>query len=357
MNGQRNATLVILALLVLVPLAAAAGTITGLTANPSPATKNSPVTITVQGTGACKALQLSFGDGTGTALEAESFPKTIQHTYAQTGTFSIQAQGLTKCDGVASVRLTVGQRSPTTGSLAELCKKVDCGGMVAHIGPKIDKVFSIITPGGAALVGGSGFGSMPGKLLLRASSGAVFELTNLEWYATGVGGKIPSTITGLKDLNATLQIVTKNGSPSNEWPVQFVAELKSLSPGDIQGSCSDEADSDNCTPGGLHEDFIPFCIGPWPFKGLAGASFSGYHWTCVGSSYGTDSFSASIKNGWRFDSAVLEDLSGSPSVIMSGFQKDTTSMNVSLKWNNAGVSYVWYRVYVYVIGPSGVPHK
>ena len=98
------------------------------------------------------------------------------------------------------------------------------------------------------------------------------------------------------------------------------------------------------------------------FRG-GGGTFSGYHWTCVGSSNGTNSFWASLSNGWLFDQAALTNLSHNPTltasgnVTMSGFQAATTSTNVKLKWNNANMTYALYSVYVFIVGPKGVPYK
>jgi hypothetical protein len=239
--------------------------------------------------------------------------------------------------------------------------------------PKIEQVVpfvSNITPGGSAVIKGSWFGNDEGDLYLKGLkkwNGVALSPIKLTiatepgkdfWKPTGVIGFIPGNITEVKDQPATLQIKTKAGKLSNEYPVNFAAkkDTKQLPAGDVQVSCSDEADLDSCN-NVVHSDSIPFCSAPFVSGG--GGTFSGYHWTCVGSSNGTDSFSASLKHDWRFEHAALADLSGSvfQTVTMSGFQSGATSTNVKLKWNNSNVSYVLYKVNVSIIGPKGVPHK
>jgi hypothetical protein len=274
--------------------------------------------------------------------------------------------------GVPTGNQTVEVKASCPGSLVGLCAIIDCGGVLVGP-PKIDVVVpfvSNITPGGSAVIKGSWFGNDEGELYLKGLkkwNGVALLPIKLAiakepgkdfWKSTGVIGFIPGNITEVKDQPATLQIKTKAGKWSNEYPVNFAAkkDTKQLPAGDVQVSCSDEADWDSCNSVS-HKDSIPFCSAPFVSGG--GGTFSGYHWTCVGSSNGTDSFSASLKNDWRFEHAALADLSGSvfQTVTMSGFQSGATSTNVKLKWNNANVPAVYYIVNVSIIGPKGVPHK
>ena len=272
---------------------------------------------------------------------------------------------------------TVEVKASCPGGLVQLCEWTGCEGVLVPVGPpKIDVVVALIsniTPGGAVVVKGSRFGSAEGKLYLKGLkkyTGGELGLVEISiakeqgkdfWKSTGVIGFIPGDITEVKDQPAKLQIKTTAGKWSNEYPVNFTAkkDTKQLPASDVQVSCSDEADYDSCY-NVVHQDSIPafFCAHLHSI-GLGGGTFRGYHWTCVGSSNGTDSFSASLKNGWRFDHAALDDLSGSvfQTVTMSGFQSGATSTNVKLKWNNANVDYVLYNVNVSIIGPKGVPHK
>ena len=368
--------LLILSLLVLAPLAAEAadGKITGVTAVPSPATTGAAVIITVTGQdGPCGGLELDFGDGTPHETLSGTFPLSTQHSYTTTGTKTIAANKVNKCKGQSSAALMV-NAPPGGGTLGDLCQKINCG---ALFGPAVIKqvvpFISNITSSGYVAIKGSGLGNVDGELWLKglkkwngASVGDVklsipSEQGKDYWTPTTVFGWIPP-IVGVKDQPAKLQIKTKAGKWSNEFPVNFIAErdLKQLQSSEVQVSCSDEADwtraTTSCTP-------IPSpSVTARPlFQG--GGTFSGYHWTCVGSSNGTDSFWASLSNGWLFDQAALTNLSHNPTltasgnVTMSGFQADTTSTNVKLKWNNANMTYALYSVYVFIVGPKGVPYK
>jgi hypothetical protein len=263
-----------------------------------------------------------------------------------------------------------------TTSLAKLCTWIDCQAALAVL-PKITQANSPIRPGLGVLIRGSGFGQAEGEFYLTGlwehpvgDSLAAVKSVKLTipkapgedyWTPTWVIGLVPENITQVRDQPVKLRIKTKDNKWSNEYPVDFVArrDIKVLPKSDVQGNCSPEADSDHCSHGEISSNYIPLCYGPLPDPSMIGwygeATFYGKHWTCVGSSDGTDSFSASLKNDWRFDHAALDDLSPG-AVTMSGFQKGTTSTNVSLGWNNANVSYVFYRVMVSIVGPKGVPH-
>jgi hypothetical protein len=374
--------LLIFSLLALTPLAAEAvdGTITGVTAVPSPATTGAAVTITVTGQdGPCGSLDLDFGDGTPHQILSGAFALSTQHIYTTTGIKTITASKVQKCKGVSSAALVVNAPSTGTGVTYQLCQKVDCGGALS--GPatiaQVVPFISNITSWGWVSIKGSWLGNDEGELWLKglkkwtgASVGDVKLLIPSEpgkdyWKPTSVFGWIPP-IVGVKDQPAKLQIKTKAGKWSNEFPVNFTAmkDLKHLPSFDVEFSCSEESDWDACNHV-LHTDWGGFCSAPF-VSGGGGTTgtFSGYHWTCVGSSNGTDSFWASLLNGWIFENAVLTNDSTSPtlnppsnSVVLSGFQAGTTSTNVKLKWNNADTTYVLYRVDVSIVGPIGVPYK
>jgi len=342
------------------------GQITGLTVPPS-ASPNSQVPITVQGTGTCGSLELVFGDGSKATLPQATFPVNTQHPYTTTGSKTLKATAGTQCQGQAQATLQV------KSLITDLCAKTDCGTLFC-LTPQIKEFMffmsgipssSVAMPGGIVVIKGCGFGSTAGTIRLVGSAPA-FKLDAvsnqkqiIEWKDGLVSWELPM-VTGVVDQPAMLQIKTHNNKESNEFPVNFKAtqDIKQLPASHVQVSCSDESDHDSCN-NVFHSDSSPFCSAPFVSGG--GGTFSGYHWTCVGSSNGTDSFSASLKkeNGWRFDHAALDDLSGSvfQTVTMSGFQSGSTSTNVSLKWNNAHVSYVLYSVKVSIVGPKGVPHK
>lgn len=254
--------------------------------------------------------------------------------------------------------------------LAHLCLKVNCGAQYIIGPPWIGSITSTSnpTPGGVVVVVGKNFGSKPGALWLTGLNkytGNIFTTVRLtvapgDWHPTVIAGTIPHTatggfeLTGLRDQPAKLSITTAQPAfkDSNKYPVNFKATMDikvlpaiNLSPGD----CSDEADTDRCN-NVHHQDSYEFCHPPTPE--VQHGTFYGFHWTCVGNSNGTDSFTFSFskKYGWSLYSVDLDYTAGGVS------QPVTTSPKVSIEWNNKTVSYVNYMVNVSIVGPKGVPH-
>jgi hypothetical protein len=268
---------------------------------------------------------------------------------------------------VVAVELDTSAAPTPTTKLGELCQKIDCGTVFSSfLKPTIDQVvpfLSNITSDGWVVVKGSGFGNEIGEFFLVWDFPLPFtvplkiptEPGKDHWTPTYVFGQLPS-ITGRKDEEACLVIKTKAGSSSNCFSVNFTAEreLKQLQSSDVDVNCSDESDHDSCNSD-FDTDSVPFCSAPF----LVGvdATITGYHWTCVGDSEGTDTYSASLENGWLFESADFDDMMGANSATMTGFQSGTATMNVKVNWTNEDVSYVRYRMNISIKGPKGVPHN
>lgn len=92
----------------------AAGTVTGVSAAPSPASAGAEVAVTVGGTGPCQ-VYLDFGDKQKPA-HLKLLPGTVKHVYARSGTYVIrtftytsgnQPPGLSRCGGFADMELVV----------------------------------------------------------------------------------------------------------------------------------------------------------------------------------------------------------------------------------------------------------
>ena len=92
----------------------AAGTVTGVSAAPSPASAGAEVAVTVAGTGPCQ-VYLDFGDKQ-KAAHMKLLPGTVKHVYARPGTYVIktftytsgnQPPGLSRCGGFADMELVV----------------------------------------------------------------------------------------------------------------------------------------------------------------------------------------------------------------------------------------------------------
>jgi hypothetical protein len=286
-----------------------------------------------------------------------------------TGTTITWGAASASAHGEVIVELDTSAAPTPSNTLAQLCQKIDCGTLFsALLKPKIEQVvpfISNITSDGWVAIKGSGFGNEEGELFLAWDFFAV-SLEKLKipsdtgedcWTPTSVFGRIPP-IVGKQDQPVWLLIKTKSGKTSNKFEVNFTAEreLKQLQSSDVAVSCSYEADEDKCDSHD-NSDSVPFCSAPFVSAGQDGDTIVGYHWTCVGDSEGTDSYSASLENGWLFESAAFTNLSGGNSAAMTGFQSGTTSMNVKVNWSNENVSFVLYRMNISIKGPKGVPHN
>ena len=119
--------------------------------------------------------------------------------------------------------------------------------------------FSDITPGGGAIVQGSGFGGAVGPqnaLILTLTTYLHVPLTvkleNLTWVDNAVGGSIPADIRGVPDGPATLQLVTAAGALSDLINVNFVAarDVQLLDPNEENGYCSTNGTDNYCARSG-----------------------------------------------------------------------------------------------------------
>jgi len=357
MNGRYHVlTILALAVLGLGPLAAEAAQVTGLTPAPSPATTGSAVTITVTGTsGKCGKLELDFGDGSKTTLRDITFPKGTPHTYTTAKTYTLKARGQSgDCSGQKSASLTVNPPPPAPRaapratqsimSVRELCKITDCT-------PKITSVFlfSVIKPGGGVIVFGEAFGGprYPGKLLLkglRRWDGAPvgdLALEDLSWDDTVVGGYIP-WVTGVRDQDATLQVVTKAGV-SNDQKVRFTAARAADQVkygGVLSAVCSDAGGENLCGFGSI-------------------LSIIGHHrGTYTSGAEGTDVYEGLLKNGWVFKTYDWLDRAGVDRGF-EGFRPDSPNLYATVKWfYDAGLfSGMHYKLNIYIEGPADVPHR
>jgi hypothetical protein len=260
------------------------------------------------------------------------------------------------------------------GAFADLCKKIDC----TCIGPNVKQVmlFSDFTPNGYVAIKGCGFGSYGtgSKLRLVGDAPAPYKLDVTleikEWQGGLIGAHIPVNVTGVTDQPAKFYVVTKNNVQSNQsQQVQFRAaqDIKLLPMADVKSWCSTEADEDWCN--GTKADSTPFCFATFGIS--TDGSASAQHYTChdwIGDDNGTDEFQATLTNGWVFDhldwtkvtcgSDKCGDSTGSTVWWPAGFQKDTTWTKVTVDWNtNNYHGYAGYNIYMYIIGPAGVPHK
>jgi len=145
-------------LMTLVVLAArakveAAGTVTGVSAAPSPASAGAEVAVTVAGTGPCQ-VYLDFGDKQ-KAAHLKQLPGTVKHVYARPGTYVIktftytsgnQPPGLSRCGGFADMELVV-KAAAASRSLVPASRQIKT---VAGAPPGVGKVSNPAPSAGGA---------------------------------------------------------------------------------------------------------------------------------------------------------------------------------------------------------------
>ena len=242
--------------------------------------------------------------------------------------------------------------------------------------PKIEQVvpfISNITPGGFVAVKGSWFGNDQGELWLKGLkkwNGAPFGDVKLAiatepgkdfWKPTNVLGIIPGNIQQVKDQPVKLQIKTKAGKWSNEYPVNFIAAkdwvtLKYTDPAVKLISCGTNANLDECNGKRDPDD------GNW-FSWNCAQTFYGFHynvWGAIGDDYGIDKFEITVKNGWVIDGGKVyvyvdqgEGSTSGPGAVPS----NVTSWKPSVYWNVSPNDDLCHGADVYIVGPKGVPWK
>jgi hypothetical protein len=357
-------------LLGLVAPAVAAGGVSSVTLSPaSPVAVGTTVTVTVTGSNPCGLVRIEFGDGdiiqsqTGNGL-----PFSRTHEYPA-GTFTISVKGLGACTGQATATLVVTARDPAA-SADTLCKVVHCPGLpgaVAPMIPRITKVLGLIQPGGTVLVGGDAFGDKPGRVRMIAEDGSQeFLLQNLEWYPSGIGGRIPNVPGVGVAKNPRFVVETSAGKVSNEWGVNWIVDVKVLPIDDVKlVSCSTEGWRNRC-------NLQSFNTGSPCGAGLIGdapsppasASIQGRHnncWGAVGDDVGQDVYQIDLRNGWALHELVFgwaaSDAGEGSATGPAGFTPGSTTWKPQFKWSVTPADEVAYWAYVFIRGPKGVPHK
>lgn len=245
--------------------------------------------------------------------------------------------------------------------------------------PKIEQVvpfISNITPGGFVAVKGSWFGNDQGELWLKGlkrwdgtdygGTGDVkLEIATEPgkdfWKPTTVLGIIKGNITEVKDQPVKLQLKTKAGKWSNEFPVNFRATkdwvtLKYTDAAVKLISCGTDANLDECNGKRDPDD------GDW-FSWSCAQTFYGFHynvWGTIGDDKGTDKFEITVKNGWAIDGGkvyVHVDQGEGYTLGPGAVPFNVTSWKPSVKWNVSPNDDLCHGADVYIVGPKGVPWK
>jgi hypothetical protein len=240
--------------------------------------------------------------------------------------------------------------------------------------------FSDITPGGGAIVQGSGFGGAVGPqnaLILTLTTyfhvPLIVKLENLTWVDNAVGGSIPADIRGVPDGPATLQLVTAAGVLSDLINVNFVAarDVQLLDPNEENGYCSTNGTDNYCARSGTTisniTDLTDTCT-QWNISGYippAGQVAGGHNagLSLIKGTNGDDTYRATLKNGWVFDSYHCRPMStDNPgdskdyAVIADGvFPYGQSQGEIDVSWGADHCDFIEYDCDISIKGPLGVP--
>jgi len=204
-----------------------------------------------------------------------------------------------------------------------------------------------VRPGYMIGVFGRDFGERPGRVTLQIGA-ATYFLTDLDSHSRGIAGRLDRTIAGAPDGPASLIVERADGMRSNSWSVNFVATREvRLVPGGggiTMTQCSDEASDNDC--------------GSTAYAGAP--SFGGYHGSfhTFGES-GTDEFSVTLANGWRFHDLEFSHGEIDMPVPTWNYRGGPTNPHIQVNWRNPEGWNVHhhYGFNLYIVGPVGVPHR
>jgi len=339
-----------------------------VTVSPNPASVNQQTQITVTGNNPCKKIDITFGDSQSVSPNNVTLPYGVSHAWTSPGTYPVVAQGVSPCSGQASTSVKI-QSAPISippGSLANLCKMIDCTGQ-----PHIKMYFGFSSPGGPGAVIGSWFGSKPNKVIAKLSkwdgTPEVLTLAIDEWHNTWIGVEWPTGIVGVREQWAKIQVTTSTGQVSNESSVLFVPDpdYMILPASDVQlVHCGTDTEADGCNGWTDPDDEGAF------FSGCSTCTFYGSHWRspfcspfCCYIVSDTDAFKMTVKNDWvlqsfSFEYVANQELLESLQIVggVSEFPYGTT-WQPSVTWaDECGDDYAYYG-YVGISGPKGVPYK
>ncbi len=355
---------------------AAAGTISGVMVDPSPACVDEEVAATVAGTGKCMEIVIQWsaaaGDTTTIPADFDAGAVTATHTYDTAGEYDVTVSpGVALgCTGSADVKLTVERCGLTIDPSIE--SDVLAGLLEELRKPRIDFAFGIIEPEGTLVVGGSQFGLATGKVWIEGAFGKR-QLTvtehegSDEWHNGGIGAQMPPVgellgMDGPDDLDFEIWVETAAGKESNRWPLSFRTEVQEVPSDSVQVLvCGDDGNLNQCND---VEDDGDFCFFPELLSsGWPGGSAAAQHYNClaaIGDDTDTDIYRVRLKNGWALSSFEFWD--SLPYDIghadpPSGFEEGATSWSPHVGWTVTPGDELGYSLQIYIVGPRGIPHE
>lgn len=357
-----------------------AASLDAVSASPDPAAPNQQVTITATKSGAenCGWF-VDFGDGnSSTAMGFPGATKSVQHTYATPGTYAVQVGGANhgnkpQCNDSATHELVVKVPDNGGGTLeigkavdlplgviqqdpklqvTELCKKVDCGGLIAL--PNVKQHFGFTKPGGVVAWLGKGFAAR-GTVILSyvdwKNNAKTRKLEVIEWTGGMIGTIIPSDMKGLRDQTASIVVTNKLGKKSAPYPFAFHATLDSV---DLEQKhvkilhCDEDANLNACNM----QDYA----GNPPIPGFHMNKIG-----AIGDDKGTDTYEIKVKNGWTISWTKTNKWGTSSNEWVNGPSNGAgvglATWKPSYTWNVSPADKVYYATWITVEGPKGVPFQ
>ncbi len=344
---------------------ALAGTIQGVTAQPSSASTGDPIVVTVTGTGTCaNGVVVNFGDGD-SQEKAGDLPLAFNaKSYSQSGTYTVSAAakpGTLGCNGSASTTVNVTKPGQT---LMELCVVVGCGRMTLR--PQIDSQLAEVTPEGTYTLTGRVFGDTPGKVYLKLYQPLEQnrEMQIQSWSDTSITAQVPD-LSYIPDHDAAIFVQTSDGGKSALQSVNFVAKrevrLLTMNDPEVSVNCSHGGNHNICNH---HSHSDGNCFS-YHHLSSNNATFHGAHTNCdvaIDWDDGTDTLKVELANGWEiFGIAMNEHVTSDWEFVGVPPPGDLVAAKGSTSWTldvpfsiSPGRDTVEYAVWVYVIGPRGV---
>ncbi len=371
-HSLRLATSILGVSLLMVHHVASAGTIQGVTAQPSSASTGDPIVVTVTGTGTCaNGVVVNFGDGD-SQEKAGDLPLAFNaKSYSQSGTYTVSAAakpGTLGCNGSASTTVNVTKPGQT---LMELCVVVGCGRMTLR--PQIDSQLAEVTPEGTYTLTGRVFGDTPGKVYLKLYQPLEQnrEMQIQSWSDTSITAQVPD-LSYIPDHDAAIFVQTSDGGKSALQSVNFVAKrevrLLTMNDPEVSVNCSHGGNHNTCNHHS-HSDGICSGLSPAPWSHWPNATFYGGHKNCdrvFDWDTGTDTLKVELANGFEIFGIAIQQ-SGINSVLYDSMlvpptpaelaaAKGSTSWTANMNFwvPPDGFAYIQYGVWVYVIGPKGI---
>ena len=211
-------------------------------------------------------------------------------------------------------------------------------------------------PGKKLFIEGIDFGTRKGRIFLYGIGfpDGRLALDPVTWQSNSrVNGRVPH-VTGIKDQQVEVEVVTKNGPVSNRHKHMFLGiretrVLPCYDPAIIVKCSYNKANSNSCD-----------CASFGSTKGTLIGSHSNSYWA-IGDDEGSDQFEIHLKNGWNIIGGKFEEKfdTGDNETIddpTPQWEVGQTFWKPNFHWVVSPGDSVGYIYQVTIQGPKGVPH-